>query len=445
MSTVDRARNGNLQVGLNGQQGTRYSSKSSNTPMTVPHKVLSSESRHSDVETDVWSQPGQWPENNPAFVGNNRSNSVGPEPGYFPAVEWSPQRQWSEDKTNSGNDRPSYNYQLDAVQEKHLKMYSTEIGLANVPSRGQNHGVRVKNVLVSPETRQESVKNVDEWEKELHTSRTEILDYQQRVLQHQQELEDLETINVRLRTELCIARDELRKVKADNIKINDELLRLQSVDKQKEKKLREFENYSNSLSYQITIAQSEKNEALGHNEKLQSMMTFLDKRIYQFYSNVKRTFDVDLKTGAIPGKVPGWEHDSKNLSSQDKVDELEGLYNKLLKDLIRRKQDNLQFEEENRRLKEALRALKSQISTKIQEPDRWNMRSRPKSSRHQVHGIAYPQRNRKMPNTCYRGSDEWTNSSACIKSKARFFGDASVSAVARSRNVKQEVKARPNR
>jgi len=406
--------------------------------------VLSSESRHSDVETDVWSQPGQWPQNNHEFVGNNRSDSVGVESRCFPTVEYSPQRQWSEDKTNNRNNRPSYNYQLDAVQEKHLKTYSTEIGLANVPSRVQNHGVWVKNGLVSPETRQGSVKKVDEWEKELHSSRTEILDYQQRVLQHQQELEDLENINMGLRTELCIARNELRSVKADNIKINEELTRLQSLDIQKETKLRKFENYSNSLRYQITTAQSEKNEALRHNEKLQSMITFLEKRIFEFYSKVKRTFDIELKTGTISGKVPTQEHDSKNMSSQDKVDELEGLYNKLLKDLIKKKQINLQFDEENRRLKEALRTVKSQISTKIQEPDRWNIRSRPKSSRYQRQGIVYSQPNRKMQNACYRGSDEWTNHSASIKSEARFFRGAPAS-TARSRNVKPEVKARPNR
>jgi len=441
MSTVDRSRNGYLQVGLSGQQGTRYSSHSSNTPSTAHHEVQSSVSRDSDVETDVWSQPGHWPQKNPHFIRNNRSNSIGSEQAYVPAVEYSPQRQWSEDKSvTNGNDRPSYNYQLDVEQEKHL-IYSNQIGRAHVPSKIQNNGVQVKKSLVRTETRQENVKNVNAWVEELHRSRTEILDYQQRVLQHQQELEDLETINTRLRTELCIARDELREVKTDNINITEELKRFQSLDTQKDKKIREFENYSNRLSYQITIAQSAKNEALAQKENLQSMMALLEKRINEFYSNVKPTFDSNQKTGDLSGKVPTKEHQSKNLLSQEKVDKLEGRYNKLLSELRRRKQENLQFEEENRRLREALRTLKSQVSTKIQEPDRWNMRPRPKSSRYVGQRKAYSQGNRKMQNASYRGSGVWNNSSA---NSPRFFGKTPVSATW-SRNVKQKEKARPNR
>jgi len=119
MTAVDRSRNGYSQDGFHGEHGTRWSSNSSNTPMTVPRENISSESRNSDVETDVWSQTGQWPPNNPEFMGSNTSNSADWTSRHVPAVDYSPQRQWNEDKSiNEVNARPPYNYQHDSVQEK---------------------------------------------------------------------------------------------------------------------------------------------------------------------------------------------------------------------------------------------------------------------------------------------------------------------------------------
>jgi len=163
-----------------------------------------------------------------------------------------------------------------------------------VQLNAQNHGVRRKNYFGNTMTGQsygaeENIENVDELEKQLKTSRTEVLDYQQKVLQHQQELEYLETMNTGLRTELCIARNEIRKLKVGNININEELKRFKTLDIQKETKIREFQNHSNRLRYQITVAQSEANEALANNGKLESKMMFLEKRVNDFYSNITRT------------------------------------------------------------------------------------------------------------------------------------------------------------
>ena len=207
---------------------------------------------------------------------------------------------------------------------------------------------------------------------QVNQSKTKAMDLQLKVVENEQKIEDRIKINSGLLTELGISKTKLLEVKVVNNEKHKKFHKLQLLERENASKIREVESQSNALSYEIGLAQKEKEEAIAQVGKLDSTISGLQNRIAELdklYSTARVISSVEreakLKAEHLLIKTLGKHQRSSGVEKKL----AENLHRNVVQELDGIRNGNYQLQFQNRGMKKALQRLRNRLKENIKEPD----------------------------------------------------------------------------
>lgn len=320
--------------------------------------------RHVNVnEAESVRQPGQGPW--PRSPRNDRSypSSV----RYDGPADYEPRQRQGERSVYEGYEPDPYREHSNLAHRGNVQPRGGLVTSSEVPWREEDQRERNLrnrgNWPLAPPNQEEEVNSIlQEWQQQLNESRTEVMDYQQRVLVNQQEIEDLNNVSNELQSELSLTRRELQHLKANNVATDEKFQKLWVLERQNVARLREAENRCSGLEQRLSSILKEKAEALARVEELRSFKSSLELRLEELETKAEVVAKLELQAKSMAEKMVKEKVEEHNQKEVVKQRELQGLHNRAALALEEAKREKHHLSEENERLKQELRSVKIQLS-----------------------------------------------------------------------------------